>query len=59
MAKYKKDGSYDLRTKAGREAKSMDESIQIWGNVFRGLFNLVFLLIALPFRFIAWIFGRR
>ena len=57
MGYLRKDGGYDLRTKQGRQAKSQEEAMAIWGRVFRELFKLIFIVLSLPFKLIKRIFS--
>ena len=58
MVRLKKDGSYDLRTKEGKQAQSWDEAKGIYAGCLMSLFTLIINLIKLPFVLIGTIFGR-
>ena len=58
MVKRRKDGGYDLRTKEGKAAQSWDEAKGIYAGCLGALFNLIFQIIALPFRLIGKLLGR-
>lgn len=52
MAKRKKDGSYDLRTKEGREAKAREENYDFTAKFFKIIFGILLLPFKLLFRII-------
>lgn len=55
MAKLKKDGSYDLRTKDGRAALERDRNAGFVADLIVGIFKLAFAIIAIPFKLIIWL----
>lgn len=58
MAKRKSDGTYDLRTKEGREAHDREQRLANSANIWAGIFKVIFGILALPFKLVWWLIKR-